>query len=101
MSETPVQTPPPLPMIQPPVKPPQATGGAEAPAPELTQEQKEFLDALNELIMSAQELSYTVALLPPELEEKYPELKELTAAARNVVRAVYKFHKLIKSRARK
>jgi len=70
-------------------------------APQLTPEQKEFLDAMNSLIMSAQELSYAVALLPNELIEKHPELKELVESARNVVRATWRFHKLIKQRMRR
>jgi len=69
-----------------------------APAPELTQEQREFLDAMNQLILSAQELSYTVALVPNDLIEKHQELRELVDAARNVVRATWHFHKLVKRR---
>lgn len=71
---------------------------APAPAPELTQEQREFLEAMNQLIMSAQELSYTVALVPNELIERHQELRELVDAARNVVRATWHFHKLVKRR---
>jgi len=67
-------------------------------APELTPEQKEFLEALNNLILSAQELSYAVALLPNELVEAHPELRDLVEASKNVVRAVYRFHKLVKRR---
>ncbi|MCD6487804.1 MAG: hypothetical protein J7K21_01080 [Desulfurococcales archaeon] len=69
--------------------------------PQLTPEQKEFLDAMNNLIMSAQELSYTVALLPNDLVEQHQELKELVESARNVVRATWRFHKLIKQRMRR
>jgi len=69
--------------------------------PELTKEQKEFLDAMNNLILSAQELSYAVALVPNELVEQHQELKELIDSARNVVRATWHFHKLIKSRMRR
>jgi len=72
---------------------------AAAPAIELTPEQREFLEALNSLILSAQELSYTVALLPNELVETHSELRDLVEAARNVVRSVYRFHKLVKRRA--
>jgi len=73
----------------------------EARAPEMTPEQREFLDAMNQLILSAQELSYVVALLPNELIEKHPELRELVDAAKNVVRATWTFHKLIKQRMRR
>jgi len=66
---------------------------------DLSSEQKAFLDAMNNLIFAAQELSYTVALVPSELEEKYPELKDLIESSKNVVRATYNFHKLIKARA--
>lgn len=68
------------------------------PRPELTGEQRELLDAMNSLIMAAQELSYALALLPAELVEKHQELKELVEAGRSVVRATWKFHKLIKTR---
>jgi len=70
-------------------------------APELSPEQKEFLDAMNNLILSAQELSYAVALLPNELIEKHTELRELVESARSVVRATWRFHKLIKQRMRR
>ena len=73
----------------------------EEKTPELTPEQREFLDAMNNLIMSAQELSYALALLPNELIQKHPELQELVESARNVVRATWMFHKLVKRRARK
>jgi len=67
-------------------------------APELSPEQREFLDAMNNLILSAQELSYALALLPNELVETHQELKELVESARSVVRATWRFHKLIKHR---
>jgi len=88
-------------------EPTQPTQPTQQPAPqaavppvtvELTPEQREFLDALNNLILSAQELSYAVALLPNELVETHPELKDLVEAAKNVVRAVYRFHKLVRRR---
>ena len=68
---------------------------------ELTPEQKELLDAMNNLIMSAQELSYVVALLPNELVDRYQELRELVDAAKSVVRATWNFYKIIKRRARR
>jgi len=82
---------------------PQVQAQTQLPAQdvELTPEQKELLDAMNNLIMSAQELSYVVALLPNELVDRYPELKELVDAARSVVRATWHFYKIIKRRARR
>jgi len=85
-------------ILQQPTLQPPPGAGAPVVAPELTQEQKEFLDAMNNLILSAQELAYAVALLPPELITKYPELAELVNSARNVVRAVWQFHKLVRRR---
>jgi len=80
-------------------KPKELEAPPTAPTVELTPEQREFLEALNSLILSAQELSYTVALLPNELVETHSELRDLVEAARNVVRSVYRFHKLVKRRA--
>jgi hypothetical protein len=71
-----------------------------AAPPALTEEQMKLLDALNELIMAAHELSFAIAVLPPEVFEKYTEIKDLVEAAKNVVRATYKFHKLVKTRGR-
>ncbi len=68
---------------------------------EIPPEQKEILDAMNELLMSAQELSYTVALVPNDLVEENEELQDLVNAAKNVVRATYKFYKIVKRRGRK
>jgi len=75
----------------------QPTAAAQ-PTTELSPEQREFLDAMNNLILSAQELSYALALLPNELVETHQELKELVESARSVVRATWRFHKLIKHR---
>jgi len=72
---------------------------AQAQAPEIPPEQREFLEAMNQLILSAQELSYAVALLPNDLVETHPEIRELVDASKNVVRSVWRFHKLIKRRA--
>lgn len=80
-----------------PVPPTHTTAGGT----ELTPEQREFLDKMNNLIMSAQELSYALALIPNDLIEKHPELRELVEAARSVVRATWEFHKFVKRRARR
>jgi len=95
--------------VQPPYNIYQAQGTQPVPyaptpemvSPELTAEQKEFLDAMNNLILSAQELSYAVALLPNDLVESHPEIRDLMESAKNVVRAVYRFHKLIKKRGQR
>ena len=94
-------------VIQPPTQaqPQLPTRGIQQVAPqptkrELTEEEKEFLDALGSLVTSAQELSYVLASVDPEILRKYSDLQELIECARNVVRAVYRFHKLIKRRTR-
>jgi len=86
---------PPKPQTQPETPPPTPQEQRE-----MTPEQREFLDKMNKLITSAQELSYALALLPTNLVEENQELKELVESARNVVRATWEFHKYIKSRAR-
>jgi len=63
---------------------------------EIPEEQKKFLEALNELLIATQELSFAVALVPQEISDKYSEIKDLTEAAKNVVKATYKLHKLVK-----
>ena len=68
---------------------------------QIPKEQKELLDAMNDLLMSAQELAYAVALVPPKLEEQHEEIRELIEAARSVVRATYKFYKIVKRRGRR
>ncbi len=68
--------------------------------PEMTEEQKKFLDALNELLMATQELSFAVALVPNEAVEKYSEISDLVATAKNVVRATYRLHKIVKGMRR-
>lgn len=71
---------------------------APTPRRELTEEEKEFLNSLTDLVTAAQELSYALAAIDVELLGDNPELKELLEAARNVVRAVWKFHRLVKTR---
>jgi len=83
------------------VQPPQQ---AIQPAPpELPPEQKEFLDILNDLIASAQELSYQLATLDQSKLPRYPELaqelSELLESAKNVVVAVKRLHRFVRRRA--
>ncbi|RKX43469.1 MAG: hypothetical protein DRP27_08100 [Thermotogae bacterium] len=79
--------------------------GATAPSPvtptpkrELTEEEKAFLGALGDLVSSAQELAYALAAVDAETLGDNPELKEVIEAARSVVRAVWRFHRLVKTR---
>jgi len=69
--------------------------------PQVSEEQKKFLDALNNLIFNVQELSYAVALVPEDLTTQSDELKDLMSSARNVIRSAYQFHKLVKQGAGK
>lgn len=55
---------------------------------------------MNDLILSAQELSYALAVVDQSIIERHPELKELIEAARSVVRNVWRFHKFVKTRTR-
>jgi len=63
---------------------------------ELTEEEKEFMNALATLVESAQELSYALAVVDEKEDDLSPELKEVLSSARSVVRAVWKFHRLVK-----
>jgi len=67
--------------------------------PQLTPEQQELLNAMNELILSVQELSYTANLIPIEIIERYQEMKDHMDSVKTVIRAAYRLHKLIKRRA--
>jgi len=67
--------------------------------PQMSPEQQEFLNVINDLIAGAQELSYEMATLDPEIIHKVPEIKELIEAGKKVVLAVKKLHKLIRSRS--
>lgn len=73
---------------------------ATAPAVrrELSEEEKRFLDSLTKLVTAAQELSYALAAIDTSSLPNSPEVEELVTAARNVVRAVWEFHKLVKTR---
>jgi len=55
---------------------------------------------LNDLIMSAQELSYALAVIDHDKVEGIQELKELVDTAKQVVRNVWRFHKFVKTRMR-
>jgi len=61
-----------------------------------TKEQQEFLNALNDLMTSINELSFTASLLDDELLEKYPELKDLSVAVKKVVKSAWRFVKLVR-----
>ncbi|RLE88604.1 MAG: hypothetical protein DRJ67_01565 [Thermoprotei archaeon] len=80
-----------------PTAPAPATARAvAAPQRELTEEEKQFMNALATLVESAQELSYALAVAEESEDELSPELKEVLAAARAVVKAVWRFHRLVK-----
>jgi len=64
----------------------------------ITPEQQEFLNVINDLIAGAQELSYEMATLDPEIIHKVPEIKDLLEAGKRVVGAVKRLHKLIRAR---
>jgi len=81
----------PPPYVQPPTPPAQAQVI-------LTPEQQEFLNAINDLIAGAQELSNEIATLDPEIVHKVPEIKDLLEAGRRVVGAVKRLHRLIRAR---
>jgi len=66
--------------------------------PQMTPEQQAFLNVINELISGAQELSYEMATLDPEIIHKVPEIKDLLEAGKKVVNAVKRLHKLIRTR---
>jgi len=81
----------PPPYVQPPTPP------AQAPVA-ITPEQQEFLNVINDLIAGAQELSYEMATLDPEIVHKVPEIRDLLEAGKRVVGAVKRLHKLIRVR---
>jgi len=64
----------------------------------ITPEQQEFLNVINDLIAGAQELSYEMATLDPEIVHKVPEIRDLLEAGKRVVGAVKRLHKLIRVR---
>lgn len=97
-AQPPAEKPPAI-YTQPPTPPSQAQATA-APTTQLTPEQQEFMNILNDLIMSAQELSYALAVVDQSIVEKHPELKDLLEAARSVVKNVWRFHKFVKTRVR-
>jgi len=68
----------------------------QAQAQVINEEQKKFLDALNNLIFNVQELSYALALVEGDESKYSEEIKELINAARDVIRSAYQFHKLVK-----
>jgi len=84
---------------QPPTTPPAGQAPEEvAPRRELSEEEKSFLDALTGLVTSAQELSYALAAIDVTSLGDTPEARELVESARNVVKSVWRFHRLVKSR---
>jgi len=85
----------PPPYVNPPTPPAPQQVVAQ---PQITPEQRAFLEALNELISSAQELSYEMATLDPDVMRKAPEIRDLINAGRKVVVAVKKLHNLIRAR---
>jgi len=72
----------------------------QPPRQELTPEQREFMNILNDLIMSAQELSYALAVVDSSKASQDEGIKELIETARNVVRNVWRFHRFVKQRMR-
>jgi len=68
------------------------------PAPQVSPEQQELMNIINELVTGAQELSYELATLPYRLIEEHPELKDWYEASRKQVMTVKKLVKFLKER---
>jgi len=89
----------PAPAVAPTATPTATPEVAQPQRRELTEEEKEFMNALAQLVESAQELSYALAVVDETRDELSPEIKEVLATARAVVRAVWRFHRLVRKRA--
>ena len=68
---------------------------------QLGEEQKEFMNIINDMIFAIQELSFALAEVDANEIAKVDGGKELLESARNVVRAGSRFHKFIKKRLRR
>ncbi|MEM1820422.1 MAG: hypothetical protein QW230_01640 [Thermofilum sp.] len=94
------QQPPTVP-VQQPLQQPVAVAPVAAPAVitrELTPEEREFLQAISDLITATQELAYALGSIDPEIIVKYPQVKELHEVAREVVRKSWNFYRMVKRR---
>lgn len=65
-------------------------------APELTPDQKRFIQLLNEMMLAIHEVVYTSNLLDQEVINKYPELQDLVESIRKLGRVGWNFQKLAK-----
>jgi len=68
------------------------------PAPEMSPEQKQLMNIINELVLGAQELGFELATLPYHLIEAHPELKDWYEVSRKQVMAVKKLVKFLRER---
>jgi len=64
----------------------------------LTPDEQEFINALSNLITSAQELSYALAAVSVDEDELSEEVREILSSAREVVRAIRQFQRIVKKR---
>jgi len=64
----------------------------------LTPDEQEFINALSNLISSAQELSYALAAVSVDEDELSEEVREILSSAREVVRAIRQFQRIVKKR---
>ena len=69
--------------------------------PQIGEDQREFMDIINDMIFAIQELSFALAEVDANEIAKVDGGKELLEAAKNVVKAGSRFHKFIKKRLRR
>jgi len=89
------------------IPPPEAVVAQQPPAVtevparrELTEEEKQFLDALSNLVLAVQELAYVLGGSDVRSLGDSPDLQDLIKAAQDVVKAMRRFHRVVKARMR-
>ena len=63
--------------------------------PQVPQEQIEFLNVLNKVMMAINKLAFTSQLLDEDLLQKHPTLQDLRDSIKDVVKSAWEFMKLV------
>ena len=80
---------------------PQQVSQQQVAQSQIGEDQREFMDIINDMIFAIQELSFALAEVDANEIAKVDGGKELLEAAKNVVKAGSRFHKFIKKRLRR
>lgn len=80
---------------------PQPPADVKPAVPEVPPEQRRFIEVLNELLVSINDVVYTANYLDGNLVQGHPELHDLVESVRKLGKVAWEFQKIVRNMAGK